>query len=275
MRSLAAFVFVIGLVLAGGAAWYVFAKVQAAESRMTPEGALVAVAVASVDLKFGQPLTKEMVKVVRFPAEAVPPNAFTSGAELFGEGPEAKPRTVLRRMEPGELILKTKITGFGQKATVAALIEPGMRAYTLPVDAASSVGGFLLPGSRIDVFLTTKDKSGPTARMLLQNVEIVAVDQDTDPDRIEARVAKTVTVQGTPEEVQALTLASTLGQLSLALRGFGADSKDQSAVLDRNALLGVAAEPAPAPVEQAPAPEPEVKVVVRRGGNSVEVKTMQ
>lgn len=275
MRSLAVFIFVIGLSLAGGAAWYVFAKVQAAEARAGAPVQTVPVAVANKDLKFGQPLTRNDVRVVQWPADAVPENAFTSPVDLFGEGPDAKPRTVLRRMEPNELILKTKITGFGQKATVATLIEPGMRAYTLPVDAASAVGGFLLPGSRVDIILTTKDRNaGPTARILIQNIEIVAVDQDTDPDRIEAKIARTVTVQGTPEQVQALTLASTVGSLSLSLRGFGADSTNDAGVLDRNALLGVVEEEAPAPAEAAPEPEPEVKVIVRRG-SQIEVKTMR
>ncbi|WP_339947740.1 Flp pilus assembly protein CpaB [uncultured Albimonas sp.] len=276
MRSLAVFIFVAGLALAGGAAWYVFAKVQAAEARAGDPVATVPVAVANKDLKFGQPLTKADVRVVRFPADAVPENAFTSPTELFGEGEDVKPRTVLRRMEPSELILKSKITGFGQRATVATLIEPGMRAYTLPVDAASAVGGFLLPGSRVDIILTTKDRAGPTARVLIQNIEIVAVDQDTDPDRIEAKIAKTVTVQGTPEQVQALTLASSVGSLSLSLRGFGGEAVNDAGVLDRNALLGVVEEaPAsePEPVEAAPEPEPEVRVIVRRG-SQVEVKTM-
>ena len=271
MRALAVFIFVVGLALAGGAAWYVFNQVQAAEARMSPKEAvqLVPVAVAKSDLKFGQPLTRKDVQVVQWPADAVPENSFSSPEDLFGE--EGTPaRTVLRRMEPRELILKTKITGFGQKATVAALIEPGMRAYTLPVNAANSVGGFILPGSRVDIMLTFRDRQqGVNTRMLIQDIEIIAVDQDTDPDRIEAKVARTVTVQGTPEQGQQLTLAASLGNLSISLRGFGSDAVDDAGPLDRDGLLGVVEEP----VEAGPPPEPEVKVIVRRG-NQVEVRTM-
>ncbi|MEC9435527.1 MAG: Flp pilus assembly protein CpaB [Pseudomonadota bacterium] len=272
MRSLAVFVFVAGLALAGGAVWYVFAQVQAAESRLSPTKAvaLVPVAVAKKPLKFGQPITVDDVKVIQWPAEILPENSFNSPEDLFGK--DGKPRTVLRRMEPNELILKSKVTGFGERATVVSLLEPGLRAFTMPVNASSSVGGFVLPGSRIDVFLTVNDRrNGLTTRTLIENIEVIAVDQDTDPDRIEAKVAKTVTLQGTPEQVQQLTLASELGNLSIALRGFGETADAASAPIDRAALLGEV-EAAPV-VEAAPEPEPEVKVIVRRG-NQVEVRTM-
>lgn len=272
MRSLAVFVFVAGLALAGGAAWYVFAQVQAAESRMSPGQAVatVPVAVARKPLKFGQPITKDDVKVIQWPAEILPENSFNSPEDLFGT--DGKPRTVLRRMEPNELILKSKVTGFGERATIMSLLEPGMRAYTMPVTASSSVGGFVLPGSHIDVFLTVNDRrNGITTRTLIEDIEVIAVDQDTDPDRIEAKVARTVTLQGTPPQVQQLTLAAELGNLSIALRGFGATDAIPAAPIDRASLLG---EVAAAPVaEAAPEPEPEVKVIVRRG-NQVEVRTM-
>jgi pilus assembly protein CpaB len=278
MRLFAFLVLVLGLTLASGAAYYVFAKVQAAEHRLgaraddpAPSIDLVKVAVARDHLKFGQPLTQEDVRLVDWPAAARPEGAFEALDALFQEGDDAEGRTVLRRMEPGEPILATKITGFGQKATVAALLDPGMRAHTIPVDAANSVGGFLLPGTRIDVLLTSRDgRDGPSTRMVLQDLEVIAVDQDTDPDRIEARVARTVTVQGTPDEVHRLTLAANLGTLSISLRGHGSDKIADPSPLDRGDLFGEETPVAAAAPEPEPAP---VTVRVRRG-NEVSIKTM-
>lgn len=274
MRSLAIMVFVVGLALAGGAAYYVFAKVQAAQARLAPAQPIpmVTIVVAKESLKFGMPITKNEVKLIRWPAAHAPQNAFNKMDELFDE--EGQTRTALRRMEPNEPILKAKVSGFGEKVTVATLIDPGKRAYTLPVNAASSVGGFLLPGAEIDIYLTMQDrKNGPTTRLLLQGLEIVAVDQNTDPESAVAKVAKTVTVQGTPEQVRELTLATTLGAISIALRGFGSDAVADAEPLDRKTLLGEVevAEPEPEPE---PVPEPEIKVIVRRGSD-VEVQTMQ
>ncbi|MGM0586753.1 MAG: Flp pilus assembly protein CpaB, partial [Pseudomonadota bacterium] len=224
--------------------------------------------------KFGAPIAEDDVRVIQWPAAHAPENAFSKPEELFGE--DGAKRTALRRMDPNEPVLKSKVTGFGERATVATLIEDGMRAYTLPVNAATSVGGFLMPGAEIDVFLTVQDRDrGPTTRLLIQDLEVVAVDQDTDPDRIEARVAKTVTVQGTPEQVRELTLATTLGSISIALRGYGSEQVADLGPLDRQTLLGEIEEPEPQQIVVAePEPEPEVKVTVRRG-NEVEVKTMQ
>lgn len=273
MRILAVFVLLLGLGLAGGAALYVFNQVQAAEARMrgtqqAPSIETVQVAVAKANLKFGQTLTEKDIALVAWPKDSVPENAFTSAEDLLGDGSE--PRTVLRRMEKAEPILKTKITGFGERATVSALLQPGMLAHTIPVDAVNSVGGFILPGARIDVFLTIPDRAkGPSTRLLLQNLEVVAVDQDTDPDRTEAKVARTVTVQAKPDEVRQLTLAATLGALSIALRGTYTETLADLGPLDRSALLGeIVQEAAEA---EAPAPEPIVRV---RRGNEVEVKTL-
>lgn len=272
MRAFAVFVLLIGLGLAGGAAWYVFAEVQAAEARLraTQPGAkieLVELAVARRDLRFGQTLTEDDVIMLKWPKIAVPENGFTSKEELLAAG--AAPRSVLRRMERAEPILKTKITGFGERATVAALLAPGMVAHTIPVNAVNSVGGFVLPGARIDVFLTLTDRSqGPTTRLLMQDLEVVAVDQDADPDRTQAKVAKTVTVQGSSEQVRELTLAASLGALSIALRGFDTGQVADLGPLDRSGLLGEMAEAAPVePVEAVNT------VRVNRGG-SVEVNTV-
>jgi pilus assembly protein CpaB len=267
-------IFVVGLALAGGAAYYVFAEVKAAKARLQPVKPLptVDVAVAKAPLKFGMELTRKHVRMVRWPADAAPENGFTDIKELFAD--DGAVRTALRRMEPNEPILKSKVTGFGEKVTVAALIEDGMRAFTLPVNAANSVGGFITPGARIDLFLTIPDRrKGPTTRLLMQNIEVVAVDQNADPDRTEARVARTVTVQGTPEQVRELMLGTSLGAISIALRGFGSDKVADLGPLDRNMLLGIEApEPEAAP-EPEPEPEPAPQVVVRRG-NAVEVTTL-
>ncbi len=272
MRVIAIFVLLIGVCLAGGSVYYMYGKFQEAQAQLERQPKVrtiptVMVAVATQDLKFGQPLTEKSVRMVEWPKNAAPKNGFQKLEDLFIKGSE--PRTVLRRMEPDEPILKAKVTGFGEKATVAALLDPGMRAHTFSVNAVSSVGGFMLPGTRIDVILTYTDRNdGLKTKYLVQNVEVVAVDQDTDRDRIEARVARTVTVQVTPKQVEELTLAQSLGKITLALRGFGSNELASASGVTRENLLGDAPEEV---VEEAPAPEPEeLKVKVRKAGSDVQ-----
>lgn len=269
MRLLALIVLIAGLFLSGGAVFYMYGQFKQAEARLRDRGPqvirvpTVQIAVANGSLRYGQSLDKKAVRLVEWPEDAMPENSFSSLDDLFTEGGTS--RTVLRRMEKGEPVLKSKVSGFGERATVAALLPPGMLAYTLKVDDKSSVGGFLLPGTHIDIILTINDRyEGLKTYFLLQSIEVIAVDQDTDTDRIAARLARTVTLQVTPDELKALTLASRLGKVDIALRGFNNQEQFSSDSLNRQQLLG---ETAP---EAAPAPAPDVTVRVRKGSDGVE-----
>ncbi|TYO88216.1 Flp pilus assembly protein CpaB [Oceanicella actignis] len=277
MRMIAILVLLAGFALAGGSVYYMYGMFKQAQAQLAQQPKIrtiptVKIAVAAKDLRYGEPLTEKSVRMVEWPKNAAPANGFQRLEDLFVKGGE--PRTVLRRMEPNEPILKSKVTGFGEKATVAALLDPGMRAHTFQVNAVSSIGGFMLPGTRIDVILTYKDRNeGIKTKYLMQNIEVIAVDQDTDRDRIDARVARTVTVQVTPRQVEQLTLAQSLGKITLALRGFGAQDVSDAEGITREDLLG----DEPEAVADAPAaPEPEeLKVKVRRGAAELQSVTVE
>ncbi|MEM7271345.1 MAG: Flp pilus assembly protein CpaB, partial [Pseudomonadota bacterium] len=130
----------------------------------------------------------------------------------------AEQRVVLRSIEPNEPILKNKITGYGEDATMAGQLTPGMRAYTLRIDTVSGVAGFLLPNDRVDIFLTRGGGNNLTANLIMQNVRVIAIDQFSDQEANQARVARTATVEVTPEDAQRLALAQQVGRISLSLR---------------------------------------------------------
>ena len=273
MRLFALIVLVAGLLLSGGAVWYMYGQFKDAEARLRdarPEVIkipTVQVVVAKRRLTYGDSIDAEAVRVIDWPKDSLPEGAFTKLEDVVQEG--ADTRTALRRMEKHEPILPRKVSGFGERATVAALLEPGMLAYTLQVNATNSVGGFILPGTRIDIILTVNDRyEGLITYFLMQNVEVIAVDQDTDPDRISARVARTVTIGVTPDELKALTLASNVGKLTIALRGFESSEYHSTDSLSRTQLLGEQAPEKPAPVEQK-------KVITRKGGKVTDTKTVE
>jgi pilus assembly protein CpaB len=180
---------------------------------------LTTVVVAKRTLSFGDPLKEEYLQVVEWPASAVPADTFRTIADVVGGD---KPRVALRTIEPSEPVLKTKISGFGGKATLSSVIEPDMRAVTIRVNDVGGVAGFVLPGDRVDVLLTRKQTEGKDDRqftdILLQNVRVLAVDQEANETRNKPVVAKAVTVEVTPYQAQKLTLAGQVGNLSLALR---------------------------------------------------------
>ena len=177
------------------------------------------IVVAAAPLRFGTELGALELREIPWPQSAVPTGAFTSIRELLDGGMR---RTALVAIEENEPILKTKITGPGQRASLSALIDPAMKAFTVRVNDVNGVAGFVLPGERVDVFLTRNlDGEGSWTDVLLQNIKVLAVDQSADERADKPAVAKAVTLEVTTAQAQRLTLASSIGALSLTLRSAG------------------------------------------------------
>ena len=131
-------------------------------------------------------------------------------------------RVVLAAIEANEPVLALKITGAGQRATLSALVKPGMKAVTIRVNDVEGVGGFVLPGDRVDVVLTRQlEKGNATTQVVLQNTRVLAVDQTADERAAKATVAKSVTLEVDTVDAQKLWLSSSVGSLSLLLRNAG------------------------------------------------------
>ena len=268
MRIIAIIILIFGVALAGGAVFFAAERYAAIEAALAQKAAEAArssapaiptkpIVVATRALRSGEQLTPDATRVVEFPEDAAPANGFASAEELFGDGRDA--RIVLRAIEPQEPILKTKVTGFGERATMAAQLTPGMRAFTLRIDAVTGVAGFLLPNDRVDVFLTRTDRDGLTSNLIMQNVKVIAVDQFADQDANRARLARTATVEVSPEDAQKLALAQQIGRISLGLRQIDENdvTEDARPVDIKDLLNEEEIEPAPA--------APARRLCVRKG----------
>ncbi|HEX2725366.1 MAG TPA: Flp pilus assembly protein CpaB [Beijerinckiaceae bacterium] len=181
--------------------------------------ATVKVVVAAAPLRFGTEVTRQHLREVAWPEGAVPKGAFTAIDDLL-DGKTR--RTALTAVEENEPLLMTKVTGPGQRASLAAVIDPGMKAITVRVNDVNGVAGFVLPGERVDVLLTRNtDKDDAWSDVLLQNVKVLAADQSADERSDKPSVVKTVTFEVSTSQAQKLTLAASIGSLSLALRAAG------------------------------------------------------
>jgi pilus assembly protein CpaB len=176
------------------------------------------IVVAKQPLRFGTELNAAMLEETPWPAEAMPAGAFAKVSDMLTGGR----RIVLAAIEPNEPVLALKITGPGQRATLSALVKPGMKAVTIRVNDVEGVGGFVLPGDRVDVVLTRQlDKGSATTEVVLQNTRVLAVDQSADERAAKAAVAKSVTLEVDTVDAQKVWLASSVGSLSLLLRKAG------------------------------------------------------
>ena len=135
------------------------------------------IVVAAKPLRFGVELTPDHLREMQWPDAALPHGAFARIPDLLSSGK----RVALAAIELNEPVLAVKVTGPGQRATLSALVRPGMKAVTIRVNDVDGVGGFVLPGDRVDVVLTRQiDKNAASNELVLQNARVLAVDQSAD-----------------------------------------------------------------------------------------------
>src|SRR6185312_8191601 len=112
--------------------------------------------------------------------------------------------------------------GAGQRATLSAVLRDGLKAFTVRVNDVDGVAGFVLPGDRVDVSLTRQiDKTAATTDVVLQNARVLAVDQTADERADKPTLVKAVTLEVDTTGAQKLSLAASVGSLSLILRKSG------------------------------------------------------
>ena len=185
----------------------------------TPATAAVhpTVVVARGALPYGRRLTPRDLDEVPWAADARPDGAFATVKDLL----TGEPRVVLRPMAAGEPVLAGKVSGPGGRATLSTLVGDDARAVTIRVDDVNGVAGFVLPGDRVDVLLTRQgDPERPETDVLLQNVRVLAVDQEVSERTDTPILARAVTLEVAPLDAQKLTLGGSVGRLSLALRHY-------------------------------------------------------
>lgn len=263
----------------------------------TAEAGMAKVAVAAVPLEYGTALTPDKVKFVDYPVASLPPGTFREWSQLAAGG---KQRIVLRPITMNEPILASKLAGEGQGASIAYLLPDGMRAAAVRINDVSGVAGFIQPSDAVDVLITRQVADAGDRQLtdvLLQNVRVIALDQNAKGADGKPVVAKTATLEVTPTDAQKLALAQQVGSLSLVLRKPGQEQDNamvQTVSIDdlRYSLYGgarpvaVSSQPSaprpvvrrvaarrPAPVVQS-APQPRtsnVQIVRGTEGNSYEV----
>lgn len=202
--------------------------------KSTDPGNATLVLVAAKDLPVGTELAPDDLKW-----QAWPGNAF-AGAIIRKKDEKAEDALkgrMVQRVAAGQPVLATYIFKEGRGNLVAATLGANMRAMAIPVKANTMVGGFISPGDYVDVVLTYKVKvssrnseaksyvSRLTSETILQNIKVLAVDQEASREEDEAKVARTVTLEVTPEGSQKLSLAAKMGDITLALRGIGDEDK--------------------------------------------------
>jgi pilus assembly protein CpaB len=193
----------------------------------------VPVVVAALPIPWGIKLESKYLKVAKLPPDDAPQGAYSSVGQILNQ--DGGPPIALTPMAAQEPVLPGKLSGPGERQTLAALVGPGMRAYTIAVTAVTAGGGHILPGDRVDVVLTRDltafgaappGPNGGGRRMMtsvvIQDVRVLGMDLNANPTSTQPAVASTATLEVNMPDAEKLALAAQAGNLSLALRRPGA-----------------------------------------------------
>lgn len=251
--------------LMGAAAVFItngyFSGVEKRNQEAAKDLDLKLVIVARVPLAYGDVVTADKVRLVQWPASSMPEGSFND-IRIFASGPQ---RVALRPITVGEPVLASKLAGPGGRATISSLLPKDKRAVALRVSDVAAVGGFVLPGDSVDVLVTRQEQTvigGATEQitdLLVENVRVIAVDQNSNEASKDPVVGKTVTVEVDPVQAQKIALAGQVGTLSLTLRNTADRDNGEVATVGLNDLRADAypgSAPYRRPVSYAPSPAP-------------------
>lgn len=254
-----AFIFgTLAIVLASATAytaWWVVSGYESKLAAVEQDAGNVQIVVAARDLRPGQVISREDVRMDKRPPGTSLDQMFFSVDTVLGQ-------TVGDKVLVGEPVRFERLTIGGADLHLNEVIDPGSRAVTIRASHSAAVGGLLRPGYFVDVIVTirpdTKDLAADwVTETILQGVRVIAVNNDvvtsvalekesTEQTRVHERDVF-VTLEVEPAEAEQVALASSRGQIELALRARDDfDQLQQDGPLITNALLGL-----PEPVVQA------------------------
>jgi pilus assembly protein CpaB len=232
------------------------------------------IVVAAQDIPPGTTINEEvikkgMIKTTPWPKNSIPAGAFSSPQQVVGKINRVK-------ILANEPILESRLAGEGAGLTVR--LEAGKRALAVRVDEIIGVSGFIVPDDRVDVILTTTplgaNQDAKVSKIVLQNKRVLSVAQSTEQKEGKPQLARSITLEVTPDEAEKLSLASQEGQIVLALRGLGDDSETRTIGSNKRDLLALAASSQKTTTGGAPTPPPaekyRVEVILGSNRNVVE-----
>jgi pilus assembly protein CpaB len=243
------------------------------------------IVLAARPLSVGTTVKPADIKLGKIPSAAFPKGAFAKPEEVID-------RPLISNILMDEPVLEGRLAARGSGIGLAPVIPVGMRAVTLRVNDVTGIAGFVLPGMRVDVLVTghppNSDTSVTATPVQLQNLLVLSAGTVMQPDaRGQAMPAQTVTLLGTPEQAETLTLASADARIQLVLRNGSDQTIEKTPGRDVAELYGERSvrkkvpestppRPRPRPVVVAaapppPPPPPDQIVVIRGTQKSVEI----
>jgi pilus assembly protein CpaB len=236
----------------------------------------VQIVVAARSLSPGNIVDAASIKLAEWPRDYIPPGALTDTTRVQGH-------VIKQSVIQNQPIVSSMLLEHGQGGGVLPFLIPnGMRAMSIPVTPVSDMAGMILPHTRVDVLVTSSEAGGPVdrTRIVLQNIEVLAVQTTLESTGNEPQHAEVVTLLVTPTDAERLAAAIRLGTLQLAMRSYADQQPIWTTGVNSRELLGLppvpeqqqasgtmqAQQSIPAMPARYAAPRPRISVEVIRDG---------
>lgn len=243
-RTVAVFSFVgvVGFVLVAFAVLYQPPKKEVVVVEKTVEKIeqapleMVDVLVPIQKIEGGQPLEPILFRKEKRPKVAVSDRMIRDFEQIKGFFARST-------IYPDQPLVNDYITQIRPVNSITASIPLGFRAVTFVVNATTSVEGWARAGARVDVAMISQVRGVQTITVIVQNAKIISADRQVEgapPNPDAPPVPTTVTLLVSAKDAQKISLAQTLGPLSLHLRGDNDGEKQATLVgsLTAKDLLG-------------------------------------
>src|SRR5579872_1811881 len=228
---------VIALAIGAFVSFVVYRNLQSGRAQASGPGEDILV--AADDLQVGTKIEDKDLRFVHMLSADLPAGVFHFKNKVIGRG-------VIQPIQRGEFILTNKLAGENAGSGLPALIPPGMRAVSVRVNDTTSVSGFVLPGTRVDVLLTGNPlgSNEQQTTTVLENIAVIATGQRLERNSAgDAQSAPVVTLLLSPDDAERLTLATSQGHIQLVLRNPLDTKQENIAAVRTNSLYKYASEP--------------------------------
>lgn len=216
---------------------------------------MVSVVVAKVNMPPRTRIQESMLQLKELPADMVPEGAITSFQEV-------KNVAIKVSIFAGDVLTIQKVFAEKGDEGFTGSIPSDCRAVSISVNDLTGVAGFAKPGDKVDLLLVEKGKYSATTEIILQNVPLLSINQDTgnsspagDGEVISAAISNPsiATFALHPQEVLKLISASRVGEIYMMLRPLNPNQNYVSEVpYTIESLVNTPPPAQPAPAQSAP-----------------------
>lgn len=192
------------------------------------------VLVAEINIPAGRFIKPQSVRWQAWPGDDIPENYLLKGSV---EKESVVGSVVRRGLVAGQPITDATVVKPGDRGFLAAVLSPGQRAVSVPINATSGNAGLIFPGDRVDLILTQtlEEPDGDAARRVsetvLSNIRVIAMGVETSDQAKDGKnheKARTATIEVTPRQAESVALITELGKLSLSLRSLAVEGAEET-----------------------------------------------